>query len=98
MALHRQDRSVQTAGEPSVDIHGLPLPPAWISSAMCAQVDPDGMFPEQGGNPAALKAVCARCPVVTPCLDHALDRQEPYGIWGGRSAAERRRILRKAAS
>ena len=35
------------------------------------------------------KAVCATCPVMAECLQWALDVGEPYGIWGGKSAAER---------
>ncbi len=37
----------------------------------------------------AAKRVCARCPVVMPCRAHALAVREPYGVWGGMSAAER---------
>lgn len=41
---------------------------------------------------AAAKAVCARCPVVSACRAHALASGEPFGIWGGLSAEERRRV------
>ncbi|MGW0366169.1 WhiB family transcriptional regulator [Streptomyces sp. NPDC002990] len=41
---------------------------------------------------AAAKEVCALCPVQPDCLDHALQVQEPYGVWGGLSEAERRRL------
>ena len=41
---------------------------------------------------AAAKAVCARCPVVSACRAHALASGEPFGIWGGLSAEERRRM------
>lgn len=38
---------------------------------------------------AGAKAVCAQCPVITQCLEWALDVGESYGIWGGKSPAER---------
>lgn len=39
------------------------------------------------------KAVCATCPVIDRCRDHALAVQEPYGVWGGLTEAERARII-----
>ena len=46
------------------------------------------------------KAVCARCPVIEQCREHALAVQEPYGVWGGLSEDERAQIVqaRKARS
>ncbi len=32
---------------------------------------------------AKAKAVCARCPVISECLEGALERREPWGVWGG---------------
>ncbi len=29
------------------------------------------------------KQVCATCPVAEPCLEGALERREPWGVWGG---------------
>lgn len=40
------------------------------------------------------KAVCRRCPVIDQCRAHALKVHEPYGIWGGLSAEERKEVLR----
>lgn len=41
----------------------------------------------------AAKAVCATCPVIEPCRQHALDAHEPYGVWGGLTESERAAIL-----
>jgi WhiB family redox-sensing transcriptional regulator len=41
------------------------------------------------------KAVCARCPVRTACLEFAIATNQPYGIWGGTNASERRSIRRR---
>ena len=47
----------------------------------------------------AAKALCARCPVIEQCREHALAVQEPYGVWGGLSESERQQLLhpRRAA-
>ncbi len=64
--------------------------PKWMSEGICAQTDPDAFFLERGGNPRPAKAVCARCPVTAECLQYAIDNDEPFGIWGGKSERERR--------
>ena len=64
---------------------------AWKREGLCAQTDPDLFFPEDKSSRAP-KAICARCPVRVTCLDYALERNESQGIWGGTTAAERRRI------
>lgn len=40
-------------------------------------------FSEELGDIAAAKRICATCPVVEPCLQGALERREPWGVWGG---------------
>lgn len=40
-------------------------------------------FSEDLGDIAAAKAICARCPLVEPCLAGAVARREPWGVWGG---------------
>jgi hypothetical protein len=74
----------------------IPLPPAWVAAAVCAQVDPALWFPEKGGNNGPAKAICYSCPVRVDCLEYAL-RQEIAvdGIWGGTSVVDRRRIRRE---
>jgi WhiB family redox-sensing transcriptional regulator len=67
----------------------------WMITAVCAQTDdPDAFYPEKGGPTQKGKAVCGRCDVRAACLAYALDRNEPYGIWGGLSVRERRRLQR----
>lgn len=68
---------------------------AWIEQALCRQVGGDEWFPDQGQSTHAVKAICRRCPVIAPCLDYALQNNEHFGVWGGTSEPERRRI-RKA--
>ncbi len=49
----------------------------------CWEHDPELFFAEQPSEVEAAKAVCTECPLRTECLAGALDRGEPYGVWGG---------------
>ena len=66
----------------------------WRLQALCAQTDPEAFFPEKGGSTRDAKRICVGCPVKGDCLDYALDRDERFGIWGGLSERERRRLRR----
>ena len=68
--------------------------PTWHDSAVCAQTDPEALFPEKGGSTRSGKSICIKCPVKQECLDYALDKDERFGIWGGLSERERRRLKR----
>lgn len=70
--------------------------PEWYADALCAQVDGELWFPERGGSVAEAKKVCAACPVRAQCLDYALANGERWGVWGGRSERERRKLARTA--
>lgn len=77
-------------------VAGLPTRPAtvtdWKARGLCAQTDPDAFFPEKGGATRDAKAVCAACEVRVQCLEYALDRDERFGIWGGTSEFERKKL------
>ncbi|MFD8577199.1 WhiB family transcriptional regulator [Streptomyces virginiae] len=64
----------------------------WQAQGLCAQTDPESFFPEQGGSTFQAKKVCGACDVRAQCLEYALANNERYGIWGGTSERERRRI------
>jgi WhiB family redox-sensing transcriptional regulator len=71
--------------------------PNWHESANCLGVDPDLFFPERGASTKEAKGVCAGCEVRMECLEYALDHGEKFGIWGGMSERERRRLRRQRA-
>ncbi|MFI1398333.1 WhiB family transcriptional regulator [Streptomyces sp. NPDC020681] len=72
----------------------------WHAEAVCRR-DEAGLFFAPSKEPTAArlsreeaaKRVCARCPVMVECREHALLQPEPYGVWGGLTAAERRVVL-----
>ena len=66
----------------------------WQERALCAQTDPEAFFPEKGGSTREAKRICQGCEVRDACLDYALANDERFGIWGGLSERERRRIKR----
>lgn len=71
-------------------------PLAWQTDALCAQTDPEAFFPEKGGSTRDAKRVCTTCDVRAQCLEYALQNDERFGIWGGLSERERRKLKREA--
>lgn len=69
---------------------------AWQTEALCAQTDPEAFFPEKGGSTRDAKKVCSSCTVRADCLEYALKNDERFGIWGGMSERERRRLRKRA--
>ena len=68
----------------------------WQDRALCAQTDPEAFFPEKGGSTREAKRVCLTCDVRDECLEYALQNDERFGIWGGMSERERRKLKKRA--
>jgi WhiB family redox-sensing transcriptional regulator len=73
----------------------------WRHRAACRDEDPELFFPVSEMGPGArqvaqAKAVCARCPVRSECLSYALDTGLDYGIFGGTTEGERRKLFRRS--
>jgi WhiB family redox-sensing transcriptional regulator len=71
-------------------------PLEWQERALCAQTDPEAFFPEKGGSTREAKRVCLSCEVRVECLKYAVANDERFGIWGGLSERERRRVQKRA--
>ncbi|SIS05195.1 WhiB family transcriptional regulator [Williamsia sterculiae] len=65
------------------------------SEIPCQVGDPDLWFAESPARLEQAKALCADCPLRRECLDAALDRAEPWGVWGGEIFEQGRVIARK---
>ena len=69
----------------------------WMIDAKCLDADPEAFFPEKGGSTREAKRICGACAVREQCLEYALANDERFGIWGGMSERERRRLKRLAS-
>ncbi|HEY0117377.1 MAG TPA: WhiB family transcriptional regulator, partial [Cellulomonas sp.] len=49
----------------------------------CRSHDPELWFAEHTAQVEQAKALCRQCPLLEGCLAGALDRAEPWGVWGG---------------
>jgi WhiB family redox-sensing transcriptional regulator len=75
-------------------------PLAWMLDGRCASTDPEAFFPGKGrpDQVRAAKRVCLNCDVRSECLTFALDNEEQFGIWGGKTARELRKIRRQTGA
>lgn len=68
----------------------------WRQLGSCTKTNPEIFFPEVGEKSAIAKSICQRtCTVLEECLKYALDKDEKFGIWGGMSTRERKRLKRE---
>jgi WhiB family redox-sensing transcriptional regulator len=66
-------------------------PAGWWAQASCRTSDDNVegstlahlFFSEELQDIARAKTICSECPVIAPCLEGALERREPWGVWGG---------------
>ncbi|MBV7412494.1 WhiB family transcriptional regulator [Dermabacteraceae bacterium TAE3-ERU5] len=66
----------------------------WAGRGLCTNLDPDAFF-VQGAEQQQVKARCGPCPVRLECLADALENRMEFGVWGGMTERERRRLLRQ---
>jgi len=69
----------------------------WAVFAACHDSDPELFFPASRMDEDRALALCAICPVEGECLDYALESRERFGIWGGTTDKERRKLIRRIA-
>ena len=75
------------------ELIGLML--SWTDEDNCKGQDADLFFPERGASTRKAKAVCRACIVQVDCLEYAVENSEKFGIWGGLSERERRKVKRQ---
>ena len=66
----------------------------WMDRAACLGANPADFFPGRGESTEPARQVCRSCPAAEACLTHALATTEKFGVWGGLSERERRRLRR----
>ena len=98
LRLTRPSSSVSAAPVKSRPSPGVDDVPDWRESAACIHQDLNLFFPVSTVGAAAeqqiaaAKRVCASCPVQRDCLEWSLDVGPEFGIFGGRTEVERRRL------
>ena len=83
-------------GEVLLLIDGTDEEAEWTERTLCAETNPEAFFPEKNNSTRKAKKVCLSCDVRNECLDYALAHDERFGIWGGLSERERRRLKKSA--
>lgn len=85
----------------AIDVSRLPddppPPDVWQERAACFGVDPDIFFPASEDDADQALAYCASCTTRDMCLAWALKNRERYGVWGGMTEQQRRRLLASVA-
>jgi WhiB family redox-sensing transcriptional regulator len=79
---HRRPGLPRTGG-PRPRHPAAPAAPAPVRRPLPCRNDPDLWFAESPAQLEQAKTLCAACPVRDACLAGALDRGEPWGVWGG---------------
>jgi WhiB family redox-sensing transcriptional regulator len=84
-----------------IDLEGLPRNPSppdmWQDAAACFGIDPDVFFPTSEEEAGPALAYCSVCGIRGTCLAWALRNGERYGVWGGMTEQQRRRVVRFVA-
>lgn len=85
----------------SIDLRSLPTNPSppdvWQDDAACFGIDPDLFFPTSEEEAGPALAFCSVCDIRVTCLAWALKNGERYGVWGGLTEQQRRRVVRFVA-
>jgi len=72
-----------------------PVRTDWFDDAACRDADTTVFFPTTDALAAEAKAICELCPVREECLEYALETRPSDGVWGGLTALERHRVIRR---
>lgn len=81
--------------------HDLDTEISWDQDARCRSHDPMLFFGPNRFEPkrerlareAEAKAICATCPCIQACREHAIETGELYGVWGGLGESDRRDLI-----
>lgn len=66
----------------------------WMAAARCRDHEPDQFFVRGAAQSRRAVRICSRCPVREQCLRYAIDNEIEFGIWGGLTERQRRRLVR----
>lgn len=67
----------------------------WQEAAKCKGRNSEIFYPQRGVPTASAKSLCKDCRVKQECLEYAIVHDERFGIWGGLSERERKKVIRE---
>lgn len=67
----------------------------WVDRAACRGASVELFYSTEEDDVRRALSICAECPVRLPCRARAMAEREVFGVWGGTTEAERRRIFRR---
>ena len=88
----------QTYSTPTEEGAGLRAGTDWRSLAACRGLDTELFFPGRGESAPEATAACAACVVQAECRNYAVESRQLFGIWGGTSERQRRRLRAERAT
>lgn len=68
---------------------------SWQDRGACRDYDVELFYSLEELDVQTAVSICAECPVRLECLNHAMTTREHFGVWGGTTETERRRIFRR---
>lgn len=72
------------------DYNGNNHPLSWMDEGVCAEVDPELFFADEGvGMTENARFLCSTCPVLDTCREYAIRQAGLMGVWGGLTHTER---------
>jgi len=83
------DRGIQLLAAPITEER------PWVVFSACRDKDSDLFFPESKVQERSALAICSTCPVQKECREYAFEADIRFGVWGGMSEKQRRRLARR---
>lgn len=71
---------------------------SWMKDGLCRETGGEEHFPDKGESVEDAKKICNKCTVEEQCLAYALATGEKFGVWGGKSWQQRKRLLKLRAA
>ena len=94
-------RTMEPMADLDIDVHRLPKnvspPDHWQERSACYGLDPEIFFPTTEEEAGLALSYCSVCTVRELCLAWAVRNGERYGVWGGTTEQQRRRLIRTVA-
>lgn len=67
--------------------------PTYMAYALCRNIDHIDFYSQDVKQIKTAVAFCRACPVVDSCLQYAIENNIFHGVWGGKSAYQRRKLI-----